>query len=121
MAHSAMRHLLDPQRPPLLTLDNREALELLIENVLAQLAVTLQAGIKTDDDIIVLSFELPVGNNPSSIRAAVEFAVVSEVLSQAYSGADRAYSDARRTDYDIAVTALRAVASRSATILPCIF
>lgn len=121
MAHSAMRHILDPQRPPLLTPDHRPALELFIEEVLSSLAMTLRAGLKSDDDITVLAFELPEENSPSAIRAAIEFAVASAVLSQAYRGTDRAYSDACRTDYDVALTSLRSVMSRSATILPCIF
>lgn len=121
MARSALRHILDPQRPPLLIPDQRKALGLLIENLMERLALILHAGIKSDDDVTVLTVDLPPGNNPSALRSNIEFAVASSVLAQAYSGIDSDFSDACRADSDIAHASLRAIASGSATIIPCPF
>lgn len=123
MARSALRHLLDPERPPLLTLDRRPALKLLIENVIFRLAMAIGAGAKTDDsgDITVISAEFGPGSSPSSIRAVVEYAIASDVLSQAYAGTDMDFSDSCLTDRNIAEASLRAATSGSATILPSPF
>lgn len=123
LARSALRHLLDPERPPLLTLDRRPALKLLIENVISRLAMAIGAGLKTDDsgDITVLSAEFGPGSSPSSIRAVAEYAIACDVLSQAYAGTDKDFSDSCLTDRNIAEASLRAATSGSAAILPSPF
>lgn len=93
LARTALRHLLDSARPPLLTRDQTPALSRLIRQRFASIVASIEGcHIKlpaTDDDI--LAFESRVVE-PLRLMALVEQAVTDSVLACAYQGIDAGYS-----------------------------
>lgn len=119
MARSALKHLLDPRRPPVLTPDRRPALDLLIESAISGLALKMNAEVDKDEDgdLIYLRGDISSGNKMSALRRVMETAIADKVLAEAYKGVDSEFSEACSENCFISELGLRAVAAGDARIL----
>lgn len=110
LAATAMRHLLDGARPPLLHADHREGLAQIIRSSFAEICLRLAHHAAdcelTDIDILSVTLRLPPAAAPALLRGIIERALTAASLAEAYRGADAELSALYRSDNDSLMTAL---------------
>ena len=115
-ARTAIRHTLDPNRPPMLTQPMQPALEQLICSTFTTLCLETGASpAARDEDILSTTIHLVPQVNTAAIRAAFERIISLRLLAEAYASVDRAYSTQMNTFAD---TSLAAVKSFTTTPAP---
>ncbi len=113
LAATAMRHILDSHRPPLLHADHREGLAPIIRSAFTEICLHLAAYASdcelADSDVLSVTLRLPPMASAALLRGLIERALTCATLAEAYRGADPSLSGRHREDY----TALLAVLRRS--------
>ena len=110
LAATALRHLLDSNRPPLLHADHRDGLARVVRSAFAEICLRLAPhaiDCELDgSDVLSVTLRLPASMAPALLRGIIERALTADALAEAYRGADAAVSAGHAADYDSLTSAL---------------
>lgn len=115
-AETALRHLLDENRPPLLHRDRQNALECIVSSAFADMCLALipaitdcNVGSDADDEMMRMSVDIPDGSALSLpvLRTAIEHAIARKTLADAYQSVDPRYADELHRQFGNAVKRCR--------------
>lgn len=111
LAATAMRHILDSGRPPLLHADHREGLVPVIRSAFTEICLSLASHAidceLADRDVLSVTLRMPATVSPALLRGIIERALTCATLAEAYRGADASLAARHREDYTALLTALR--------------
>ncbi len=119
-AETAMRHLLNDNRPAMLHRDRQKALNCLIDAAFADICIALIPAITdcsigddvTDSEIMTIEVELPPtvkSKNTPILRASIERAISRKALAEAYEGVDEIFHEKLLDDFKKAVNRCRRI------------